>query len=86
MSSSRASSLGRTCGRGIGALLAAVDAVAAGLLFLDLLVVSASVLSRYALNSPIEWSDDAARELMVASSFFGAAGAIARGNTNGHPL
>jgi tripartite ATP-independent transporter DctM subunit len=83
MSSSRASSLGRACGRGVGALLAAVDAVAAALLFLDLLVVSASVLSRYALNSPIEWSDDVARELMVASSFFGAAGAIARGENVG---
>ena len=77
------SSLGRAFDRGAGALLAAVDAVAAGLLFLDLLVVSASVLSRYALNSPIEWSDDVARALMVASSFFGAAGAIARGENVG---
>ena len=77
------STLGRAFDRGAGALLAAVDAVAAGLLFLDLLVVSASVLSRYALNSPIEWSDDVARGLMVASSFFGAAGAIARGENVG---
>ena len=64
-------------------LLAGVDALAAALLFADLLVVSASVLSRYLLNDPIEWSDDVARELMVASSFFGAAGAIARGESVG---
>ena len=64
-------------------LLAAVDALAAALLFLDLLVVAVSVLSRYLLNDPIEWSDDVARELMVASSFFGAAGAIARGENLG---
>ncbi len=67
----------------IDLLLAGVDAVAAALLFLDLLVVSASVLSRYLLNDPIEWSDDVARGLMVASSFFGAAGAIARGENVG---
>ena len=64
-------------------LLAAVDALAAALLFLDLVVVAVSVLSRYLLNDPIEWSDDVARELMVASSFFGAAGAIARGENVG---
>ncbi len=64
-------------------LLAAVDALSAALLFLDLAVVAVSVLSRYLLNDPIEWSDDVARELMVASSFFGAAGAIARGENVG---
>ncbi len=64
-------------------LLAAVDALAAALLFLDLLAVLLSVLSRYVLNDPIEWSDDVARELMVASSFFGAAGAVARGESVG---
>jgi len=73
----------RTLDRVVGILLGAVDAVAATLLFLDLLVVSASVLSRYVLNDPIEWSDDVARGLMVASSFFGAAGAIARGENVG---
>jgi len=72
-----------TLDRVVGALLGVVDAVAATLLFLDLLVVSASVLSRYVLNDPIEWSDDVARGLMVASSFFGAAGAIARGENVG---
>ena len=59
-------------------LLRLVDAVAAGLLAADLIVVSLSVFYRYVLNAPIEWADDVARGLMVAMSFFGAAGALAR--------
>ena len=64
-------------------LLSLVDAVAALLLLADLAVVCASVLYRYVLNDPIEWSDDVARGLMVALSFFGAAGALARGDNVG---
>ena len=64
-------------------LLLAVDVVAGLLLAADLAVVSASVLYRYGLNNPIEWSDDVARGLMVALSFFGAAGALARGDNVG---
>ncbi len=64
-------------------LLQIVDAVAATLLAADLLVVAAAVIARYVFNSPIEWSDDVARGLMVALSFFGAAGAIARGENVG---
>ena len=64
-------------------LLLVVDAVAAVLLLLDLAVVSVSVLYRYGLNDPIEWSDDVARMLMVALAFFGAAGALARGDNVG---
>ena len=64
-------------------LLRAVDAVAGLLLLADLAVVSVSVLFRYVLDAPIEWSDDAARALMVALSFFGAAGALARGENIG---
>lgn len=60
-----------------------VDGVAAVLLALDLVVVMLSVLNRYLLNSPLEWSDDVARGLMVALSFFGAAGALARGENVG---
>jgi tripartite ATP-independent transporter DctM subunit len=59
-------------------LLTLVDAVAAVLLAADLIVVSLSVFYRYVLNAPIEWADDVARGLMVAMSFFGAAGALAR--------
>ena len=64
-------------------LLFAVEAVAALLLAADLAVVCASVIGRYALNQPFEWSDDVARGLMVALSFFGAAAALARGENVG---
>jgi tripartite ATP-independent transporter DctM subunit len=59
-------------------LLRLTDAVAALLLAADLVVVVASVLLRSWFNAPVEWADDVARGLMVGSSFFGAASAIAR--------
>ncbi|WP_428483618.1 TRAP transporter large permease subunit [Rhodopila sp.] len=64
-------------------LLKVVDTVAALLLAADLLVVAGSVLSRTMLDAPLEWADDVARGLMVALSFFGAAGALARGENVG---
>ena len=67
----------------IMALLAISDAVAALMLAADLLVVCASVALRYWFNAPVEWSDDVARGLMVGSSFFGAASALARGDNPG---
>jgi tripartite ATP-independent transporter DctM subunit len=66
-----------------GALLAVTDAVAAGLLAADLAVVIYSVLARSLFNAPVEWADDIARGLMVASAFFGAASALARGENPG---
>src|SRR5476649_2803869 len=65
------------------ALLAISDATAAILLAADLLVVCGSVLLRSTFNAPVEWSDDVARGLMVGSSFFGAASALARGENAG---
>src|ERR1700721_2455711 len=62
----------------ISVLLAVSDAVAAMLLAADLLVVCGSVLLRFLFNAPVEWADDVARGLMVGSSFFGAASALAR--------
>src|SRR5690349_3234154 len=67
----------------ISALLVVSDAVAAIMLAADLLVVSVSVALRYWFNAPVEWSDDVARGLMVGSSFFGAASALARGENAG---
>jgi tripartite ATP-independent transporter DctM subunit len=58
-------------------LLLLVETVAGLLLAADLAVVALSVLYRYVLDAPIEWSDDVARGLMVALSFFGAAAALA---------
>jgi tripartite ATP-independent transporter DctM subunit len=59
------------------------DIVAACLLAADLLVVIYSVAARSLFNAPVEWADDTARGLMVASSFFGAASALARGENPG---
>src|ERR1700759_4493683 len=66
-----------------GALLKVTDAAAASLLAADLAVVIYSVLARSLFNAPVEWADDVARGLMVASSFFGAASALARGENLG---
>src|SRR5260370_38001803 len=62
----------------IASLLVLSDATAAILLAADLLVVCGSVLLRFLFNAPVEWADDVARGLMVGSSFFGAASALAR--------
>src|SRR5476651_196672 len=65
------------------ALLAISDATAAILLAADLLVVCGSVLLRSLFNAQVEWADDVARGLMVGSSFFGAASALARSENLG---
>src|SRR5438067_551191 len=67
----------------MASLLALSDAVAAILLAADLLVVCGSVLLRFLFNAPVEWADDVARGLMVGSSFFGAASALARAENLG---
>src|SRR5215831_2824744 len=64
-------------------LLAVSDVIAAVLLAADLLVVVTSVLLRFLFNAPVEWADDVARGLMVGSSFFGAASALARSENLG---
>ncbi len=69
--------------RAVAPLLAVSDAVAAILLAADLLVVCGSVLLRSLFNAPVEWADDVARGLMVGSSFFGAASALARSENLG---
>jgi hypothetical protein len=75
--------LRRATDRVLSLLLVLVDAIAAILFTADLIVVSLSVYYRYVLAAPIEWADDAARGLMVAMSFFGAAGALARNENAG---
>lgn len=67
----------------IPSLLALSDATAAILLAADLLVVCGSVLLRFLFNAPVERADDVARGLMVGSSFFGAASALARSENLG---
>jgi tripartite ATP-independent transporter DctM subunit len=69
--------------RSMAALLFVSDAIAAVLLAADLLVVCGSVALRYWFDAPVEWADDVARGLMVGSSFFGAASALARAENPG---
>jgi tripartite ATP-independent transporter DctM subunit len=69
--------------RVIASLLLLSDATAAILLAADLVVVCGSVLLRFLFNAPVEWADDVARGLMVGSSFFGAASALARSENLG---
>jgi tripartite ATP-independent transporter DctM subunit len=59
-------------------LLLLSDSAAALMLAADLLVVILSVSLRFLFNAPVEWSDDVARGLLVGSSFFGAASALAK--------
>jgi tripartite ATP-independent transporter DctM subunit len=59
-------------------LQGAVEAVAALVLAVDVLVVFASVIYRYFLRDPLEWSEEVARALMVTLVFIGAAGALGR--------
>ena len=75
--------LPRSGHRAIVPLLAISDAVAAMLLAADLAVVCGSVLLRSLFDAPVEWADDVARGLMVGSSFFGAASALARSENLG---
>ena len=67
----------------IAPLLALSDAVAALMLAADLIVVCGAVILRSVFNAPVEWADDVARGLMVGSSFFGAASALARAENPG---
>jgi len=67
----------------MASLLVLSDTIAAILLAADLLVVCGSVLLRFLFNAPVEWADDVARGLMVGSSFFGAASALARSENLG---
>ena len=69
--------------RPVAALVVAVEALAAAALAADLLVVIYAVLARFLFDAPVVWGDDAARALLLALSFFGAAAALARGENAG---
>ena len=73
-----ASEQGVTEAASVPLLLQLSDWIAAAALVADFTIVVGSVLARSLFNAPVEWADDVARGLMVASSFFGAASALAR--------
>ena len=55
-------------------------------LLINVVVVFASVIWRYALHSPIEWAEEVARALMVTLVFFGVATSTGRGRHIGVDL
>jgi tripartite ATP-independent transporter DctM subunit len=59
-------------------LQAVVEGAAAAVLAVDVLVVFTSVIYRYFLHDPLEWSEEVARALMVTLVFIGAAAALGR--------
>lgn len=59
-------------------LQTAVEALAAAVLAADVLVVFTSVIFRYFLHDPLEWSEEVARAFMVTLVFIGAAAALGR--------
>ncbi len=59
-------------------LLQVVELLTAATLAVDVVVVFVSVIWRYFLHDPFEWSEEIARSLMVMLVFFGAAAALGR--------
>lgn len=55
-------------------------------LLVDVLLVFSSIFWRYALNEPIDWSEEVARALMVTIIFAGAATSMGRGGHIGVDL
>ena len=64
-------------------LLWLVERLAGAMLFVDLVVVFTSVLSRHLQFASFDSSDDVARALLLSMTFFGAAAAVGRGETLG---
>ncbi|HLZ62209.1 MAG TPA: TRAP transporter large permease subunit [Ktedonosporobacter sp.] len=56
-----------------------VEIAAALLLAVDLVVVFVSVIFRYFLHNPLQWSDEVAQMLLVGITFLGGAAALSRG-------
>lgn len=66
--------------RAMKVLIAATEAVAAILLVAETAIISAGVIARYFLDSPLVWSDEAATLLMPWLGMLGAVIALYRGD------
>lgn len=64
-------------------MLHVMEAIAGVALAIDVLVVFASVIFRYALHEPLEWAEEVARAIMVLLVFFGAGTVLGRGQHAG---
>lgn len=56
-----------------------VELISALVLGIDLVIVFVSVIYRYVLHNPLQWSDEVASALLVTLAFLGGAVALARG-------
>jgi len=65
-------------GRWLSKLTRMIEVLSGVVLAVDVLVVFASVIFRYALHDPVDWAEEIARALMLVLVFFGAATVLAR--------
>ena len=65
-------------GRWLAKLTRTIEVLSGVVLAVDVLVVFASVVFRYALHDPVDWAEEIARALMLMLVFFGAATVLAR--------
>ncbi len=65
-------------GRWLAKLTRTIEVLSGVVLAVDVLVVFASVIFRYALHDPVDWAEEVARALMLMLVFFGAATVLAR--------
>ena len=65
-------------GRWLATLTRTIEVLSGVVLAVDVLVVFASVVFRYALHDPVDWAEEIARALMLMLVFFGAATVLAR--------
>jgi tripartite ATP-independent transporter DctM subunit len=68
----------RTFGRLLVLLLKVTEYLSAAILAVDVAIVFISVICRYFLHHPLEWTEEIASSLMVGLVFLGAATVIAR--------
>jgi tripartite ATP-independent transporter DctM subunit len=59
-------------------VVGAIEAIAAVLVVLEIVILSAGVISRYVINAPLIWSDELARFIFIWLSMFGSVIALRR--------
>ncbi|WP_205172670.1 TRAP transporter small permease, partial [Burkholderia sp. LMG 13014] len=68
----------RRVARMLDVMLRAIEYVSAAVLAVDVLVVFVSVVCRYFLHDPLDWTEEVASALMIVLVFFGAATVLGR--------
>ena len=63
-------------------MLRAIEYVSAAVLAVDVLVVFVSVVCRYFLHDPLDWTEEVASALMIVLCVFGAATVLGAASTS----